>query len=574
MRLNSKENWNEGLENDGLLYLPQRIEEMLCHYTNHLYKVPLLNTHLLVEEYLRTSKLVAGGVIHEEHLKYIMEEFQDTFVRDIVIKNTLGEKKTKEFLQKINEASQVEQKRLMHYLYHVLRNYDDWCREYLRNIVKDGRQKKKIELTLRLYLSGLIGRGYSQEYIYYFSKKVFFEQEVNSLGVVDSFLNRFDFKQRKYVVYMALKKGIENFRDILEKRIGINFELEEDEKNLKCDRQQYKVVCIEINALDEKKAAEQAFNKIDLFFRYYKFMGDRKDDLLYNKGMVKDEEGNYAFVNLQPIGYNCEVYRNEKELAKFSELIITALIKTAKCSFSQIDKCIKLHNLALASSDLKNGFLNFWSILEIVCVRQQNESKIKEVEKAILPILEVDYIHTVFEEIDKYLKECLSDKDYNEFIGKLGGENGGLRIAKLILLDEQEGLRKSICAKLTNYPVVRSRINQLNEKYGTKKEMLEDIERFSQRIKWHLRRLYRTRNAIIHSGEEPENLCRLGEHLHSYVDELLLQVAIDLSINRGLCTIDNVLIDISFSLENIIMMLKTKEKFNEEDVKCLFSKWC
>lgn len=303
-------------------------------------------------------------------------------------------------------------------------------------------------------------------------------------------------------------------------------------------------------------------------------MGDRKDDLLYNKGMVKDEEGNYAFVNLQPIGYNCEVYRNEKELAKFSELIITALIKTAKCSFSQIDKCIKLHNLALASSDLKNGFLNFWSILEIVCVRQQNESKIKEVEKAILPILEVDYIHTVFEEIDKYLKECLSDKDYNEFIGKLGGENGGLRIAKLILLDEQEGLRKSICAKLTNYPVVRSRINQLNEKYGTKKEMLEDIERFSQRIKWHLRRLYRTRNAIIHSGEEPENLKLLGEHLHSYVDELLLQVAIDLSINRGLCTIDNVLIDISFSLENIIMMLKTKEKFNEEDVKCLFSKWC
>lgn len=58
------------------------------------------------------------------------------------------------------------------------------------------------------------------------------------------------------------------------------------------------------------------------------------------------------------------------------------------------------------------------------------------------------------------------------------------------------------------------------------------------------------------------------------MDELLLQVAIDLSINRGLCTIDNVLIDISFSLENIIMMLKTKEKFNEEDVKCLFSKWC
>ena len=156
---------------------------------------------------------------------------------------------------------------------------------------------------------------------------------------------------------------------------------------------------------------------------------------------------------------------------------------------------------------------------------------------------------------------------------KLGEKKGGLRVAKLLLLHEQQELRKDICTKLTNYPLVRSRIMQLNEKYGTKKGMLEDVERFSQRVKWHLRRLYRTRNAIIHSGEEPENLKFLGEHLHSYVDQLLLEIAIDLSMDRGLCTIDNVLIDISFSLENIIMMLKTKEKFNEKDVKNLFSKW-
>lgn len=573
MKLNSKENWNEDFEHDGLLYLAQRIEEMLYHYTNHLYKMPLMNTYLLIEEYLHTSQLVDKCVIHEEHLKYIMEEFQDTFVKDVVIKDTWGEKKVKEFLQKINESSQKEQKRLMEYLYHVLKNYNNWCREYLRNIVKDEREKKKIESALRLYLSGLIGGGYSQEYIYYYSKKVFFEQKVNSLEVLESFLKRFDFQKRRYIVYMPVKKEIEKFRDILEKRIGINFEVGADEKELKCDRKQYKVVSIEIDALDEKKAAEHAFEEIDLFLRYYKFMGDKKNDLLYKKGMVKDEEGNCGVVALQPLGYNCEEDNNERELAKTSEMLITLLIKTARCSFPQIDKCIKLHNLAISSSDLKNGFLNFWSILEIVCVKQQNESKIKEVEKGILPILEVDYIHTVFEEIDQYLKECLSNEDYNKLVEKLGEKKGGLRVAKLLLLHEQQELRKDICTKLTNYPLVRSRIMQLNEKYGTKKGMLEDVERFSQRVKWHLRRLYRTRNAIIHSGEEPENLKFLGEHLHSYVDQLLLEIAIDLSMDRGLCTIDNVLIDISFSLENIIMMLKTKEKFNEKDVKNLFSKW-
>lgn len=48
--------------------------------------------------------------------------------------------------------------------------------------------------------------------------------------------------------------------------------------------------------------------------------------------------------------------------------------------------------------------------------------------------------------------------------------------------------------------------------------------------------MYRTRNAIIHSGEDIDNLKALGEHLHSYVDEILYEIIIQLAKKHSYCT--------------------------------------
>ena len=66
-----------------------------------------------------------------------------------------------------------------------------------------------------------------------------------------------------------------------------------------------------------------------------------------------------------------------------------------------------------------------------------------------------------------------------------------------------------------------------------------------------MRRMYRTRNAIIHSGENTENLKALGEHLHSYIDEILYEIIIQLATKHNYCTIDNVLINARFKLDEI-----------------------
>ncbi|HDR1891185.1 TPA: hypothetical protein QB628_000001 [Pasteurella multocida] len=50
----------------------------------------------------------------------------------------------------------------------------------------------------------------------------------------------------------------------------------------------------------------------------------------------------------------------------------------------------------------------------------------------------------------------------------------------------------------------------------------------SERIKWQIRRIYRARNIIVHTGNTPEYTYVLIEHIHNYLD-ILLSTLIKLS---------------------------------------------
>lgn len=107
-------------EQDGVLFLVQRAEEMLNHSTVHLYKVPILNTFLLIKEYLEVNKLVKNEIINKNHLSHIMEEFIDTLKKDIVVKDILTEEKINYIVDKINTSKDNDKEQIMIYLFNLL----------------------------------------------------------------------------------------------------------------------------------------------------------------------------------------------------------------------------------------------------------------------------------------------------------------------------------------------------------------------------------------------------------------------------------------------------------------------
>ncbi|MEH2960437.1 hypothetical protein [Candidatus Merdisoma sp. JLR.KK006] len=570
MKFKNQGEWKNGYKHDGLLFFAQKIEEMLGYYTNHLYKVPVYNSYFLMREYLHVAKLADEKVINDGHLKYVLDEFIESFERDIVVKNNISEDEINYIIQRLMSTSVLDQKRIVHYLYHYFVNYYEMCVAYLKKIVKEEKEKKKIEKALRCYLPFLIGGGYSQEYIYYYCNEVFGNGQSGSMDMLDLFLSRFDFKHRKYTVYVALIKKVEQFKSVFENRMDAFVGEDDYSQKLRYDRKKFFVARFETEQLDENKAAQQIYENVNLFIRFYKFLGDRREEWFLKKCLVKDEEGNCVPLDLKPQGYSVSEDYDDKTIGTVSEVVLTSLIGNAHDTFRVVDKVLQNHNMAIENPDMKTAFLSLWSILEIIGISKRDDTKMAEIEKSLIPVLQSDYANDIFNELHDYVKANISKKDYSEIIKDVEEEgNDYLKIACIVILEKYNGTREKLCQMLENYPLIRSRISQLNEVFKQKKIFLNDLDRYTRRLKWHLRRMYRTRNAIIHSGENPENLKALGEHLHSYVDELLLEIIMQLTRKKSLGTIDNVLISSEFNMDNIRAKFNSKDELKIEDIRCL-----
>ncbi len=567
--------WKDEFEHDGILYCAQRIEEMLMNYTSHLYKVPVYNSFLLCTEYLRSYDLVEEDAINPVHLSNILEEFIDTFGTDIVIKKHFSSDEVQHLISKLKGNSLSEQRKVMYYLYHIMAAYPIWASETLMDSVSNPREKKKIEQSLRSYLPMIIGMGYQPFHIYKYTKQFFQSDSIDGIQCFDRFLNHFDGNDIDYTVYFAVDKKVEKFKTILENRLSISFECDEFSKKLQYDRSNYICVNMHNSALDPNGAAIAVYTVFNLFMRYYKFLGNREEDWCGDNSLVKDPDGVIEYAHFKPRRHVVSKDYDDQTLGKNSEIIISKLLEnSAGNDFFTIDKIISTHNTALESHDARNAFLNLWSIIEVIGVYDHTDSKIKEVLRSVIPVLKRKYVKRIVEELHDYLKANMVQDDYNRILNnmKLSGSEE-YKILCLLILPENEDNRKEVYLCLQHYPLIRSRISQLNENvFKTKKKYITELQRYERRLTWHIQRLYRVRNSIIHSGNTDDNLIALVEHLHSYVDEIIMEIIDRLTQDNSLGSISNVLIDAQVYVENIENgWSKNNEAFTLADAQKMLS---
>lgn len=570
MRIEITGQWKDGFEHDGILYCAQRIEEMLMHYTSHLYKVPVYNSFLLCAEYLRIYDLVKESKIDHSHLSNTLEEFINTFSNDIVIREHFSGSEIQSFVSRLKGSSEPEKRKTMYYIMHRISAYPQWSAETLRKAVSSKTEKKKIERALRSYLPMLIGMGYQPFHIYRYCKQVFMNPEICDEQCIDLFIDHFNGSDIEYVVYFAVDKKVEKFRSILKSRLNISFDQDDYSKRLKFDRDKYICINMQASALDPNGAAIRAYDAFNIFMRYYKFLGNRDEEWCFDKALVKTVDGTIEFPRFIPDSYYFSKDYDDKTLGSNSERTITKLLENAAGNdFWVIDKIVTTHNTALQSHDAYNAFLNLWSVIEIVGVYDHTDSKIKEILRSIVPVLKRNYIKCVVEELHDYLKANMNGDEYKELLDSLhlyGSEE--FKIACLVMLPQHQDKRQVLYQNLKQYPLIRSRISQLYEDiFKHKKDYSVELDRYGQRLIWHIQRLYRVRNSISHSGEPDENINTLVEHLHSYVDEVVLEIIKRLTQENSLGSISNVLMDSQVFLGNMEKDLRKKEPFTIEDIK-------
>src|SRR5690606_37611499 len=83
------------------------------------------------------------------------------------------------------------------------------------------------------------------------------------------------------------------------------------------------------------------------------------------------------------------------------------------------------------------------------------------------------------------------------------------------------------------HPLLRNRIYELWKSYSTPTELASELVRSRKRTEWHLHRIYRARNLIVHFGEDVDLAPQLLNHLHYYFSMTVTRVLHDLRTNTS-----------------------------------------
>lgn len=123
--------------------------------------------------------------------------------------------------------------------------------------------------------------------------------------------------------------------------------------------------------------------------------------------------------------------------------------------------------------------------------------------------------------------------------------------------------RDCLFASTETYPLLRYRVCTLSDSLQNSKEIKSLIKAHTQRVTWHLHRIYRARNYIIHDANSNNRLNQgLVINLHSYVDTLFSEVITHISISPYNDSIYDAITNHKLSV--LIMDEKLENRKNEE----------
>ena len=557
-------------DTDNMLFFAHRIEEMLFDYTSGLYKMPLLNTHGLIIEYLNVDKKMKKGEVKEYQREIVYEELLETLKNDIVLSENWGKENIKTVIDSLGSCGKEKIPQTINYLNAILeKNYYAWCRKSIIKYLEKPKEKVKMEAVIRCFLPEIVYFGYEPEFIYSMLKVNLFQKSNFDSASIKEFLGIFNRTVYDYNVYFSISNVSLKFREILQKRLRFNFEDDGNFKHFKVDSDKVIIRIDNIKALCPNGAVKSAYKLVDLFFGFYKYIGNKKRFSIQDTAMVIVAGEKPVFIRPQKIYYNIVDSLDFKGIGERSEKLITGLLINAASEYGLLKKSIELHNTALAIPDLKSGFLNLWSSIEVLCQNNDADSKIYNVLKIVVPILKKDYLKEIVEDIYKNIEENLDKKELNKILDKV--EDKGCvekKVFSVIWLEKYKDLRNELISKLYDYPVIRYRISQISNLSSTK-HLNEFVKRYEKRVTWHLYRMYRTRNSIIHSGEIPDNIKHLGEHLHSYVDSTVNEFVIKLSGPIPFSSVNDIIVDINYASSNFNKMLESNLPINEDIIKTI-----
>lgn len=546
MKKRDVSHWIKNEYFEGLLLFAQALEEGTFNYSFESYKLPALNSHYLCYDIIHTARDIERKVLMDGNFVPLAEEFEQLLKDDIFIKTNVDDKGTILYSKDKNgdfyDLSIGDLKSKINSYPEIAKYLKDICEtnsKYLSTLLEllhnnifcnnfDQDNRVKIYTITRMLITDLVNAGYSKKYLYSTIENFFYNPskpiECNT-DTVAAFFNCFTFDDIEYQAVFGINSKAARFFEILD-NMEVRDASQEEKRKLNLQKATDRVVVISRKAVDIYSAFELAVRYINIFLSFHRINQHDSKLFITPRAVIytRDDEGN--FKNGTTVRISINPLKKKGNLSDLHALYddITLLNKiNLPIAFY---RAMSLHSGAIESKDISNQLLNLWTVIEVLIdTKRDNEDKINTICTILCAVLNRCYMYSNIEQLFHDIKAC-SSRNVDEILDKIEPTRDDLdiveRLALLLSLDTYCAELSELIDSLSDTPLLIYRIKQFSEHILCDSQSIyKYLKRHEKRIKWHIMRIYRNRNMIVHNGSSMPYRDIIIENLHYYVDVLI-----------------------------------------------------
>lgn len=522
---------------EAFVFYALALDEKLYDLTDDSFKAAALNTYTRTLE-LQTvahANFVAG--IGKDALKPFIEELEWSFARDAALtadQRALCKVQLESISLRAGESAQVS--RAVAGLRLVLRDYFQAIQKTTKHIIEsDQARKSELQELASSFVIQAELEGFPRRHTYHIVRKLLitplkYEKKIDPVSILNAFFAAFNPIPREFDCYFLVDKVVSNYPKLLTRfnlksqadaplHSGVNQQLFVDSKK----PDQVWLFAEKVEALCAASAHEEVLDRFDAMSSSLRFFEHKNDIRLSRLSLTRDRETKQTYMSHEPPDpMHCWVGNllfSESDYLELSDaihgghLVADGAIRLARA--------LRFHKAALISNSAENQLIDLWAALEGLLPSPKREAqRIEYFSESILPALTLTYPEKLF--TSAYLDTLKVVKGARQILASMSCQGSEFaRFVSILLCAEYETERNTLLNLLKAEPLLRNKLWKLAEAFKSRTAIQTTLRSHRRKVKWHLSRIYFTRNSLMHSASSMPYLSTLVENLHLYVDTLV-----------------------------------------------------
>lgn len=532
MKFSESKKWHQREDLANLLFMAQRLDELFFDYTLDSYKPPALNSIYLCREAISLINDIESELIDGANLQYVLEELEWSLNGDAVAKRLLNAPVSK-FLLHGENVKLAETKVRLEVLERSLNPYSyiKECEAILYHQIRGG-SKKVINDVVRAYAVTLVNHGVSKQHLQEKVKSFFFYgEEIESTDDVKSFFESVFPVSHDFEIYFIVSGLINNIKDSI-KSFGLSIVRDLPEKlkplaeqaNLKPGLDEVWVSVEDIEDFDRHAARQEAESTLNMVRDLFLLYSHKNRISWRDEAIIVQCCNELPVVTRKPKSTMEKCFDLRAGVAANRLNFLIKNISLSGGSFRKFNRAVDLHGISSTNDLPENQLLNIWIALETLVPSHVNGGgKVVKVCNGMVPILMRGYLQRLVNDLvgDLVLWGKTKMGRLVRQINAAEGKNLYQKIAELVVLEEHKELRTKLYEELGSFHLLRFRVFEISELFRKPDLLIKKLALHEKKLIWQVRRIYRTRNLIVHSGRSISYIHTLIENAHDYLDQTM-----------------------------------------------------